>query len=134
MSAADAPPRLVVLVHGAWHGAWCWASFQAELDRRGVPSLAIDLPGHGASTEPLGDLHGDAAALGPMLDAVAERRPDVTTDGVVLVGHSYGGAVVSQAAAGRNDVAHVAYVAAFALQADESVMGALGAFERRDVA
>ena len=32
--------KTVLLVHGAWHGAWCWATLQAELDRRGVPSLA----------------------------------------------------------------------------------------------
>ena len=50
------PPRPILLVHGAWHGAWCWAALQAELDRRGVASWAVDLPGHGLSTEPLGDL------------------------------------------------------------------------------
>ena len=80
---------LVVLVHGACHGAWCWAPLQAELDRRGIPSLAIDLPGHGASTEALQDLHGDADALARL---VAHLQRDV-----VLVGHSYGGAVISQA-------------------------------------
>ena len=46
-----ASPRPIVLVHGAVHGAWCWAALQTELDRRGVPSYAVDLPGHGASTE-----------------------------------------------------------------------------------
>ena len=132
--AVRSRPRLVVLVHGAWHGAWCWAGFQAELDRRGVPSLAVDLPGHGASTEPLGDLHGDAAAVGRVLDAAARRRPDVTDDGVVLVGHSYGGAVITQAALDRDDIAQLVYVAAFALDGGESVMGALSTFDRRDVA
>ncbi len=38
-----APPPLVVLVHGAFHGAWCWAGLQAELDQLAVPSLAVDL-------------------------------------------------------------------------------------------
>jgi pimeloyl-ACP methyl ester carboxylesterase len=52
--------RHVVLVHGAWHGAWCWAALQAELENRGIASLAVDLPGHGASNEPFTDLHGDA--------------------------------------------------------------------------
>jgi pimeloyl-ACP methyl ester carboxylesterase len=116
-------------VHGAWHGAWCWATFQAELDRRGIPSLAIDLPGHGASTQPLTGLHGDAALVGDVLDRLADRGHG----DVVLVGHSYGGAVVTEAATGRSDIAHLVYVTAFALDAGESVMGALGSFERHEV-
>ncbi|MFK7917307.1 MAG: alpha/beta hydrolase [Ilumatobacter sp.] len=124
------PPALVVLVHGAWHGAWCWATLQAELDRRGVASLAVDLPGHGASTEPLTGLHGDARLVTDVLDALAQRE----SGPVVLVGHSYGGAVITEAAVGRSDVAHLCYVAAFALDEGESVLSALGGFERRDVA
>jgi pimeloyl-ACP methyl ester carboxylesterase len=104
-------PRPIVLVHGALHGAWCWAALQAELDRRGVPSLAIDLPGHGASTEPLRDMHGDAAAVA----AVLERIPDE----VVLVGHSYGGAVISQAGM-AGQVARLVYLSALVLDVDEN--------------
>ncbi len=129
-TAPTVDARPVVLVHGAWHGAWCWASFQAELDRRGVPSFAIDLPGHGASTEPLGGLHHDAAALGRALDRLGE----LGHDDVVLVGHSYGGAVITHAASGRDDLAHLVYVAAFALDDGESVMSALASFARREVA
>jgi pimeloyl-ACP methyl ester carboxylesterase len=119
-----------VLVHGAWHGAWCWAALQAELDRHGVPSIAVDLPGHGGSAEPLTGLHGDAAALGNMLDRLQERG----TGPVVLVGHSYGGAVITHAATGRNDIRHLVYIAAFALDDGESIIGALGTLERHDVA
>jgi pimeloyl-ACP methyl ester carboxylesterase len=110
----EAPePPLVVLVHGAWHGAWCWAALQAELDSRGIPSLAIDLPGHGASTEPFGDLIGDAAALSRMLARHAEP--------IVLVGHSYGGAVISQANA--TNIVHLVYLTAFVLDIGDSVIG-----------
>ncbi len=119
--------RHVVLVHGAWHGAWCWAQLQAELDRRGIPSHAIDLPGHGASVRPLGGLHHDAAHVTDTLDHLG-------LDDVVLVGHSYGGAVITQAAVGRSDLAHLVYVAAFALDDGESVNGALRSFERQPVA
>ncbi|MGA9277371.1 alpha/beta fold hydrolase [Ilumatobacter sp.] len=122
-------PTTVVLVHGAWHGAWCWATLQAELDRRSIPSLAVDLPGHGVSTDPLGGLHDDAAALSAVLDRVTGA-----TGPVVLVGHSYGGAVITQAASGRDDVAHLLYIAAFALANGESVLSCLGAMDRRDVA
>lgn len=118
-----------MLVHGAWHGAWCWATFQAELDRRGIPSLAIDLPGHGASTDALTGMHGDAAHVTAVLDRLAE----LGHGNVVLAGHSYGGAVITEAAAGRSDIAHLVYVTAFAIEAGESVMGALGSFERHDV-
>lgn len=121
---------MVVLVHGAWHGAWCWAALQAELDGRGVASLAVDLPGHGASTAAATGLHGHAAAVAATLDVLRDRG----VGPVVLVGHSYGGAVVTQAAAGRDDIGHLVYVAAFALDAGESVLGALGSFEKRDVA
>ncbi len=122
-------PALVVLVHGAWHGGWCWAGLQARLDERGIASLAIDLPGHGASTADLTGLHGDAAAVSATLDVLASRGAGPT----VLVGHSYGGAVITQAAAGRSDIGHLVYVAAFALDSGESVLSALGSFERRDV-
>lgn len=127
MSGVPAP--MVVLVHGAWHGAWCWATLQAELDRRSIPSLAVDLPGHGVSTAPLGGLLADTEALIAVLDRLAASA----TGPVVLVGHSYGGAVITQAAAGRDDVAHLLYIAAFALDDGESVLSCLGSLERRDV-
>ena len=130
MEPNAAAPRHVVLVHGAWHGAWCYAALQTELDARGVPSLAIDLPGHGASTEPLTDLHGDARCVVKVLQALRERG--VTNP--VLVGHSYGGAVISQAAAWHGDVAHLVYLAAFALNDGESVLSSLMSFPRHDVA
>ena len=125
-----ADPRPVVLVHGAWHGAWCWASLQAELDRRGIASIAIDLPGHGSSTLPLGGLHDDAAHVTATLDHLGLRG----LNDVVLVGHSYGGAVITEAAVGRDDLSHLVYIAAFALEDGESVNGVLRSFERRDVA
>ena len=127
--AAPERPPLVVLVHGAWHGAWCWAALQAELDRRGVPSLAVDLPGHGVSPRPIGGLHDDATAIAAVLDHLAAGGAGP----IVLVGHSYGGAVITQAAAGRDDIAHLAYLAAFALDDGESVLGCLGSLERHDV-
>lgn len=110
---------LIVLVHGAWHGAWCWATLQAELDGRGVASLAIDLPGHGASILPFGDLHADAQYV---VDVVASLATPV-----VLVGHSYGGAVITEAAhrlgsGPTSRVRHLVYLAAFCLDAGESVM------------
>lgn len=122
-------PRLVVLVHGAWHGAWCWAPLQAELDRRGVPSLAVDLPGHGSTGTAFTDLHGDAEAVVDVIDAQAALGRTAP----VLVGHSYGGAVITEVATRRPDVDHLVFLAAFALRTGESVMSALSSMPERSV-
>jgi pimeloyl-ACP methyl ester carboxylesterase len=121
METSDTVLRpLVLLVHGAWHGAWCWAALQSELDQHGIASLAIDLPGHGASTLPLSDMHGDAQHVADI--ALKIGRP------VVLVGHSYGGGVIGEAAhILRNSttapVQHLLYLTAFCLDTGESVGG-----------
>lgn len=119
--------RPILLVHGAWHGAWCWSPLQAELDRRGIASWAIDLPGHGLSTEPLGDLGTDADAVVAALASIADCAGD---DGIVLVGHSYGGGVITEAAtralAKGLPLAHLVYLTAYAVADGESV-GGLGA-------
>lgn len=105
----------VLLVHGAWHGAWCWERFTPLLDAADVAWQTLDLPGHGADAGPFTDLHGDADRVRAALDALAGE--------VVLVGHSYGGAVITDAGV-HPRVKHLVYVAAFALDAGESVMTA----------
>jgi len=102
-------PATVVLVHGAWHGSWCWDQVRAELRRAGVASVAVDNP---SVTTPGSDLQADVANVGAALDAL---------DGpVVLVGHSYGGGVISDAAAHPN-VVHTVFLTAFPLDVGESV-------------
>jgi len=108
-----AAPRPIVLVHGAFHGAWCWHRLQAVLDDRALPSITVDLPGHGASTLPLGDLRTDARHVAALL---AEIDGDV-----VLVGHSYGGGVITEAAGHAGNVAHLVYIAAICPDAGESI-------------
>ena len=116
----------VVLVHGAWHGAWCWAGLQHALDDLGVASYAVDLPGHGTSTEPLTDLSGDADHVAAVLRKLGTPA--------VLVGHSYGGAVITEAAGRHPDVAHLLYLTAFALEPGESVMSLLASLPQARVA
>jgi pimeloyl-ACP methyl ester carboxylesterase len=104
-------PPAVILVHGAWQGAWCWERAAAALAAAGITALAIDLPGHGNDPGPMGDLHGDAAHVSSVLGAL---------DGpVVLVGHAYGGAVITEAGSHRA-VSHLVYLAALALDDGES--------------
>jgi pimeloyl-ACP methyl ester carboxylesterase len=112
----------VVLVHGAWHGAWCWEKVVGLLDDAQVPSIALDLPGHGASVEPLTDLGGDAAALRNVLDQL---------DAAVVCGHSFGGAVVSEGA-DHPAARHLVFLAAFPIAPGESVMDAAAAEVARD--
>jgi len=95
----------VVLVHGFWGGAAHWAKVIVELDRRGYGSLhAVEIP--------LTSLADDARRPQQMIKQV---------DGpVLLVGHSYGGAVITEAGDLRNVVGLV-YIAAFAPDAGEGL-------------
>ncbi len=106
----------IVFVHGAWHGAWCWEAVQQRLAACGIESVAVDLPGHGDDARELTDLHGDADSVRSLLDGEPENS-------VVLVGHSYGGAVITDAGA-HPAVRELVYVTAYALDDDESLVGA----------
>ena len=103
----------MILVHGAFHAAWCWQRVLDGLLELGVGAVAIDLPGHGASTQPLGGLHHDAAHLRDVL-----RSCD---DPVVLCGHSYGGVVITEAVAPGSNVEHLVYVTAGVPDVGESL-------------
>jgi pimeloyl-ACP methyl ester carboxylesterase len=107
--------RPILLVHGAWHGGWCWEPVVAALAERDVGSLAIDLPGHGTDGGALTDLHGDAEWVRSVLDGFSEP--------VILVGHSYGGVVITEAGV-HAGVSNLVYIASFNLDEGESAMGA----------
>ena len=101
--AADAVKN-IVLVHGAWADGSSWAKVIPMLEERGLHVVAVQ--------NPLSSLADDVAATKRIIDA---------QDGpVVLVGHSYGGAVISEA--GNNPkVARLVFVAAFGPDTGESV-------------
>jgi pimeloyl-ACP methyl ester carboxylesterase len=82
----------IVLIHGAWHGAWCWERLVPLLEARGHTAIARDLPAMGADdTDPrLVTLDLWARAVADLVAAQPEP--------VVLVAHSRGGIVASQAA------------------------------------
>lgn len=81
-----------LLVPGAWHGAWCWHKLIPLLEARGHRVLAPDLPATGADHSPARSVTLDLWA--GCVAEILEREPDP----VVLVGHSRGGIVISQAA------------------------------------
>lgn len=105
-----------VLIHGGFHGAWCWSRTIPELERLGHEAIAIDLPGHGARRE-------ERSTLADRRDAiVAVSRP-----GDVLVGHSGGGYDITLAAdAVPENVSHMVYLAAGLPLEGRSVLAATG--------
>lgn len=113
LAAANAearPRRHYLLVHGAWHGAWCWFRLKALLERGGDRVDTVDLPGHGVDRTP-----PEAVTLADYTARVVGAL-DAAGEPVVLVGHSLGGIVVSEAAEARPAaVAKLVYLAAFLL-------------------
>src|SRR5256714_3608637 len=101
----------VVLVHGAFADSGSWAGVIAELQAHGVPVLA--------TSNPLRGLASDAAYVASVAAQIAGP--------VVLVGHSYGGAVITVAGVTENVVGLV-YVAAYILEEGESLGELQGSF------
>jgi len=100
----DRSPRFhTVLVHGAWHGPWCWEPVAPHLERLGAHVTAVQLP---SCTPALGGLAADAEAV---TSAVAALPGDLP---IIVVGHSYGGVVATQAELAGH-VARIVYLAAF---------------------
>ena len=108
----------VVLVHGAWGGSWSWERVVPLLEEHGVRALTVDLPSVGADPAEPPDLSADAAAVTRVLDE--------TGGTFVVCGHSYGGMVITVAAAGRSDVVELVYLCAFMPDAGESLFTLTG--------
>ncbi|HEY6890146.1 MAG TPA: alpha/beta hydrolase [Solirubrobacter sp.] len=104
-----APKPTVVLVHGAFADASTWNRVIGRLQKDGYPVIA--------PANPLRGLTSDATYLTSVLKTI--QGP------IVLVGHSYGGAVIGQAAAGLPNVKSLVFVDAFALDVGEPA-GAIG--------
>jgi pimeloyl-ACP methyl ester carboxylesterase len=101
----------IVLVHGAWADSSSWSGVIAPLQRAGYTVLA--------APNPLRGLSADAAYVRDFLATVPGP--------IVLVGHSYGGAVITNAATGDPDVEALVYVDAFAPDEGETVNSLVGA-------
>jgi pimeloyl-ACP methyl ester carboxylesterase len=106
----------LVLVHGAWHGSWCWEPLVEAL--RNVPVQMVDLPSVGEEQAEFGDLYADAATVRSALAGIGGPT--------VVLGHSYGGAVITEAVTADSGVAHLVYLCAFLLDEGESLLGAVG--------
>lgn len=109
--AANEKP-VIVLVHGAFADASSWNGVIDILEADGYAVVA--------AANPLRSVRGDADYVGEIVGSIAAP--------VVLVGHSYGGLVISEAANGHPNVRSLVYVAAFAPDAGETGLGLSGKF------
>lgn len=97
----------IVLVHGAFAESASWNGVITQLQSHGVNVVAV--------ANPLRGLAGDAAYVRDVLASIAGP--------IVLVGHSYGGLVITEAASGNDAVVGLVYVSAFAPETGESAFG-----------
>jgi pimeloyl-ACP methyl ester carboxylesterase len=109
---APAVKPTVILVHGAFADATSWNGVAAKLRADGYPVIG--------AANPLRSVKGDAEVVANIVRSV--KGP------VVLVGHSYGGAVISSAANGNPNVRSLVYVAAFAPEQGETALELSGRF------
>jgi pimeloyl-ACP methyl ester carboxylesterase len=92
-----------ILVHGGWGGAWTWRDVGKELTRRELPWTALDLPSSTRGAHPNTYLVDDAREV---IEVAKLDGP------VVLVGHSYGGAVITEATEQIPNLERLVYIAA----------------------
>ena len=104
LAASDRPT--IVLVHGAWAGPSGWAQVAAALQKDGYRTVTPALD--------LASITGDADIVAATLDGIPGKK--------ILVGHSYGGIVISNAAFGRSDVLGLVFTAAFVPDEGESIL------------
>lgn len=109
---ADAAKPTIVLVHGAFADSTSWNGVIKILEKDGYIVVA--------AANPLRSLKGDAQSVTDVLKGI--QSP------VVLVGHSYGGPVISEAAYGQANVKALVYVSAFAPDKGESAFDLTGKF------
>jgi len=106
-----------LLIHGAWHGGWCWRSLAPLLEAQGHRVLAPDLPGQGDDRTPPAEV---------TLQLYAGRICEIAgaqTEPVILAGHSMGGIAITQAAENCPQyIRALVYVSAFLPRNGDSAM------------
>jgi pimeloyl-ACP methyl ester carboxylesterase len=106
-----------VLIHGAWHGGWCWQKVVSLMEQAGQKVVAPDLPSHGNDRTPITEV-----TLQSYADRVCETV-SAQIEPVILVGHSLGGPIITQAAEQCPDkIESLVYLWAFLLGHGESLL------------
>lgn len=110
------PPVTFLLIHGSWHGPWCYGPLVAELAKRGYATETVALPSVGSDITKLGGVADDGAAV--------SRAAAGLSGDIVVVGHSYGGVAVTEARFGSN-LRRLVYLAAFMPDANRTYVSYL---------
>jgi pimeloyl-ACP methyl ester carboxylesterase len=117
--AGCATSNTYVLVHGAWQGSWAWDKVKPQLEKEGHKVVTVELPAHGADTTAFSEV-----SLQSYTDKVLQAL-DAQEGPVILVGHSMGGTVISNATEARPDkVKKAVYVAAYLLKDGDTLLHA----------
>jgi pimeloyl-ACP methyl ester carboxylesterase len=143
MMSVSNPP--ILLLHGAWHGSWCWEPITTALTAAGHPVLAIDLPGHGLkapipdgySDQDLGTLATAGSPLGAISAADASeaavevvRTVHAAFGPVVVVAHSLAGVTLNHVGEAVPDLLRrMVYLAAFAPTPGRTVLDEVSSAE-----
>lgn len=107
-----------IFVHGAFSGAWCWKKVTALMENAGHNVIAVDLPGHGSDRTPPSQITMEHYTR--HLIQIIQNEPAK----VILVGHSFGGLVISQTAELiPNKIESLVYVAALLPENGQTFMG-----------
>lgn len=107
-----------LMIHGAWHGGWCFEPLRPLLEARGHALIAPTLPGMDGGDVPLGAVTLDLWA-GFVADLASRQR-----EPVILCGHSRGGIVISSAAErAPENIGALVYITAFMLPHGQSLRG-----------
>ncbi len=105
-----------ILIHGAWHGAWCWEKIAPMLQEKGHTVVTPDLPGHGKDKTPVKSI-----TFKHYLECI-ESHLLAAPQEVILVGHSMAGMVISAVAERQSQkVKRLVYVAGYLPQDGESL-------------
>jgi pimeloyl-ACP methyl ester carboxylesterase len=117
-------PNTFLLIHGAWHGGWCWDDVVSALHAQGDTVLAPTLPGMGEHEAP----PTNGIDLDRHVTAVVRLIDEQRLDDFVLVGHSYAGMIVSAVADQRAErIRHLVYLDAFVPEHGQSLASLLPA-------
>lgn len=111
-----------ILIHGAWFGSFAWKKVIPLLEAKSYQVIALDLPGYGNDNQPSGNI-----TLADYIKAVADTANSLK-EKVVLVGHSIGGAVITEAGEqlGPEKVDKLIFLDAFLLKNGESISEQVG--------
>ena len=120
MSTNGSAPATVVLVHGAWHGPWCFDRVVEGLESRGVTAVAVD---RRRRHEASGELRGVTDSTEN--ERIVREALDAVEGPVVLLGHSFGGVPITTVPLGGDQVKHLVYLTALMPSQSEAMSASL---------